>query len=131
MAAIIKLRQQGSKNAKTYRLVVADKKTPRDGKYIEKLGWYNPTLKDDKNLFIHTERVMHWLNHGAQITDKAMALVKRYAPQMIQEFMEKKRKANAPAKTAEKKEPTKKAEPAKKKTTAKTKTTKKAKTAAK
>lgn len=94
MASVIRLRQHGTKNAKTYRLVLTDRNTPRDGKYIEKLGWYIPQLTDDKNLFVQTERVEHWLNQGAEITDNALALVKRYAPDMIKSFLEKKREAS-------------------------------------
>ncbi len=95
MAAVIRLRQHGTKNAKTYRLVLTDRNTPRDGKYKEKLGWYIPQLTDDKNLYVNAERVEHWLSQGAEITDNALALVKRFAPEMVKSFAEKKREAKA------------------------------------
>ena len=56
MALMIRLRQQGRTNRQTYRLVVTDKKNPRDGKYIEMLGWYNPHEENEKNLFIDALR---------------------------------------------------------------------------
>lgn len=78
MAAVIRLRQHGTKNAKRYRIILTDKRSPRDGKYKENLGWYNPSGKNEDNLYVRTERVDFWLEKGAQISEKADALVKRY-----------------------------------------------------
>ena len=81
MALKIRLRQQGRKNSPFYRLVVADGKSPRDGKYLEALGWYNPFEVDfDKGFFIKPDRVQHWINLGAQFTESAQTLVKKAAP---------------------------------------------------
>lgn len=81
MALKIRLRQQGRKNSPFYRLVVADGKSPRDGKYLEAVGWYNPFEEDfDKGFFVKPDRVQHWLDLGAQFTESAQTLVKRAAP---------------------------------------------------
>lgn len=89
MALIIRLRQQGRNNTQSYRLVVADERSPRDGKYIEKLGWYNPFAEAEKGLFVDKERVQHWLGQGALISERAKALVKRFAPEVIQAYFAK------------------------------------------
>lgn len=81
MALKIRLRQQGRKNSPFYRLVVADGKSPRDGKYLEALGWYNPFEAEfDKGFFLKPDRVQHWLDLGAQFTESAHTLVKKAAP---------------------------------------------------
>jgi small subunit ribosomal protein S16 len=86
MALKIRLRRQGRKNRAFYRLVVADAKSPRDGKYVESLGWYNPIEADEtKKSEIKVDRVQHWLSVGAELTDKAESLIRRRAPQLIQE----------------------------------------------
>lgn len=90
MALKIRLRQQGRANRTSYRLVVADVRSPRDGKYVEAVGWYNPIEKeDDKILFIKEERIKHWLNVGAQLTEKAACLVAQRAPDIIRDQTEK------------------------------------------
>jgi len=89
MALMIRLRQQGRSNAQTYRLVVTDKKNPRDGKYIEKLGWYNP-LRNEQSLSVESEKVQFWLDRGAEMSEKAKALIKRAAPEVISSFNKKK-----------------------------------------
>ncbi|MEM8629270.1 MAG: 30S ribosomal protein S16 [Chlamydiota bacterium] len=89
MALMIRLRQQGNRNRHTYRLVLMEKRAPRDGAYKALLGWYNPALKEDTHL--HKEQIAHWLNLGAQISEKAKALVKRAAPEILQAVEEKKR----------------------------------------
>ena len=88
---MIRLRQQGCTNNQTYRLVVIDKRAPRDGKYIEKLGWYNPFAGEEKNLFIQPERVEFWLGQGAQMSEKAKMLIKRFSPNVIVSWNEKKK----------------------------------------
>ncbi len=85
MALKIRLRQQGRKNRTSYRLVVADARSPRDGKYVEMLGWYNPVeATAEKSLHIKAERVQHWLSVGAQMTDNARALVCKCTPHLTQ-----------------------------------------------
>lgn len=92
MALKIRLRQQGRTNRAFYRLVLTDSRSPRDGKYVEALGWYNPIeAEDDKKLSLKSDRIQYWLNIGAQMTDNAASLIRRTAPQLIQEQMEKKR----------------------------------------
>lgn len=84
MALKIRLRQQGKRNRLTYRLVVTNVRSSRDGAYVEMLGWYNPHEKtDDKQLHIETDRVKHWLDQGAELTQKSEALVKRVAPEIV------------------------------------------------
>lgn len=72
MALKIRLARGGSKKRPFYRVVVADVRAPRDGRYIEKLGTYNPLLsKDDENrINLNIERVQHWLGEGAKPTDR-------------------------------------------------------------
>lgn len=74
----IRLRQQGAKGRRTYRMVVVDAKTPRDGKYLENLGWYAP--QDEKNAELNEERLCYWISKGAMVTEKVGSLIKRYAP---------------------------------------------------
>lgn len=84
MALVIRLRQQGSRNRQTFRLVVTEKTNPRDGKYIEMLGWYNPLAGEGKEYKVDQERVLFWLNNGAQLSEKARSLVSRAAPEVAQ-----------------------------------------------
>lgn len=88
MALKIRLRQQGRTNAQTYRLVVADIRSPRDGKYIEMLGWYNPAL-DKENVAVNEERVNYWLSQGAQLTNQAKSVISKVAPALIKEHQVK------------------------------------------
>lgn len=89
MAVKIRLRQQGRSNRQTYRLVLTDVRTKRDGKYLENLGWYDPFLEEN-NAQVNAERTLHWLNQGAEITHQAEKLVARLAPRVIKEWNEKK-----------------------------------------
>lgn len=109
MALKIRLRQQGRKNSLVYRLVLSDSRSPRDGKYIELLGWYNPHEEEaEKNLKVEGDRVLHWLQQGAVLTEKAEKLVERGAPEVIKELrkkeMEKRAKESAKRKASRKKE---------------------------
>ena len=72
MALSIRLSRGGSKKRPYYRIVVADARSPRDGKFIEKIGNYNPLLAkdDDKRIVLDAERAKHWLANGAQPTDR-------------------------------------------------------------
>lgn len=72
MAVSIRLSRGGSKKRPYYRIVVADSRSSRDGKFIERLGSYNPLLaKDDANrVVLDTDRAKHWLSVGAQPTDR-------------------------------------------------------------
>jgi len=79
MAVKIRLRVQGKKNRAFYRIVVTDSRAPRDGKYLEKLGWYDP-FEEEKKTEIDVERLKYWLSVGGQMTDKVKSLVKKYQP---------------------------------------------------
>ncbi len=72
MALSIRLSRGGSKKRPYYRIVVADARSPRDGKFIEKIGNYNPLLgkDDEKRVVLDAERAKHWLSNGAQPTDR-------------------------------------------------------------
>jgi small subunit ribosomal protein S16 len=72
MALSIRLSRGGSKKRPYYRIVVADARSPRDGKFIEKIGNYNPLLAkdDEKRVVLDAERAKHWLSNGAQPTDR-------------------------------------------------------------
>ncbi|HET9510228.1 MAG TPA: 30S ribosomal protein S16 [Sphingomonas sp.] len=72
MAVSIRLSRGGSKKRPYYRIVVADARSSRDGKFIEKIGTYNPLLAkdDEKRVVLDGERAKHWLSVGAQPTDR-------------------------------------------------------------
>ena len=72
MALSIRLSRGGSKKRPYYRIVVADARSPRDGKFIEKIGTYNPLLAkdDEKRIVLDAERARHWVSVGAQPTDR-------------------------------------------------------------
>lgn len=88
MALKIRLRQQGRTNRQTYRVVVADSRNPRDGKYIEMLGWYNP-YQAENNVQIDADRLNYWISQGAEISEKVEQLATRAAPVVVQEFRSK------------------------------------------
>jgi len=72
MALKIRLSRGGAKKRPFYKIVVADARSPRDGRFIEKVGTYNPMLPADSDLrwILDDERVKHWLSVGAQPTDR-------------------------------------------------------------
>ena len=76
MAVKIRLRRIGRKKAPVYRIVVADSKSPRDGRFIEIVGQYAPRAAD-KQLSVNTDRVNHWLEVGAQPTDTVRSLLRK------------------------------------------------------
>jgi small subunit ribosomal protein S16 len=103
MALKIRLRQQGRTNRAFYRLVVTDSRSPRDGKYVEALGWYNPIEDaDEKKLAFKIDRIQHWLNVGAQLSENAENLLRNSAPQLIQGQVEKERAHRAKSATKRK-----------------------------
>lgn len=107
MVLKIRLRQQGRTNHLTYRLVVADSRFPRDGKYIENVGHYNPYAEGNEDVVVHEDRVQYWVDQGAQLTGKAYALIARKAPGVIKSFSDraeaKKQKRSEKRKAAKKK----------------------------
>jgi small subunit ribosomal protein S16 len=95
MAVKIRLRSQGSTNRIMYRLVVTDERSPRDGKYLEAVGWYNPFAKQEQErVFVKPDRIQHWIDCGAQLSDRAESLIKKAAPAVIQ-LLDQKRKSAA------------------------------------
>ncbi|NMP36727.1 MAG: 30S ribosomal protein S16 [Clostridiales bacterium] len=76
MAVKIRLRRMGAKKAPFYRIVVADSRYPRDGRFIEEIGYYNP-LTDPAEIKVDAEKVEKWLANGAQPTDTVRALLKK------------------------------------------------------
>ncbi len=79
MALKIRLQRKGSKNNPKYRLVVAEASSPRDGRCIEDLGHYNPNARGQEVEFnMNEERVAYWQSVGAQPSDTASNLIKRF-----------------------------------------------------
>ena len=76
MAVKIRLRRMGAKKAPFYRIVVADSRYPRDGRFIEEVGTYNP-LKQPSEVTVDAEAVKKWIANGAQPTDTVKALLKK------------------------------------------------------
>ncbi len=72
----IRLKRMGAHKKPFYRIVVADSRTPRDGKFIEEIGTYNP-LKDPAEIVVDVEAAQKWLANGAQPTDTVRTLLKK------------------------------------------------------
>ena len=89
MAVSIRLRREGAKNRPYYKVVVADRRSPRDGKFIEIIGTYDPK-KPGHNSTLKLDRAEYWISKGAQPSDTVRSLIKK----------NKKQAASAPAKAA-------------------------------
>ncbi len=76
MAVKIRLRRMGAKKQPFYRIVVADSRYPRDGRFIEEIGYYNP-LTEPADVKVDAEKVEKWLKNGAQPTDTVKILFKK------------------------------------------------------
>ena len=76
MAVKIRLRRTGAKKAPSYRVVVADSRYPRDGRFIEEIGYYNP-LTETSTIKIDMEKAKNWIANGAQPTDTVKVLLKK------------------------------------------------------
>lgn len=76
MAVKIRLRRMGAKKSPFYRIVVADARYPRDGRFIEEVGYYNP-MTEPVDLKIEGDKVKQWIANGAQPTDTVKALLKK------------------------------------------------------
>ena len=76
MAVKIRLRRMGAKKAPFYRVVVADSRFPRDGRFIEEIGYYNPNT-NPAEVKIDSEKAQKWISNGAQPTDTVKALLKK------------------------------------------------------
>lgn len=76
MAVKIRLARYGAKKKPFYRIVVADIESPRNGKYLEKVGTYDP-LKDPAKISLENERIQYWIEKGAKPTDTVKSLLKK------------------------------------------------------
>ncbi len=76
MSVKIRLRRMGAKKAPFYRVVVADSRSPRDGKFIEEIGYYNP-ITEPAEIKIDAEKAKKWLSTGAQPSDTVRKLLKK------------------------------------------------------
>jgi len=76
MAVRIRLRRMGAHKAPFYRIVVSDSRSPRDGRFIEEIGYYNP-LTEPADVKIDEEKALKWLQNGAQATDTVRSLLSR------------------------------------------------------
>ena len=76
MAVKIRMKRVGAKNAPVFRIVVADGRSPRDGKFIEELGTYQPLKKGD-NVNMDLERAKYWLSKGAQPSETVASFIKK------------------------------------------------------
>ncbi|MBQ7319641.1 MAG: 30S ribosomal protein S16 [Clostridia bacterium] len=72
----IRLKRVGAKKAPKYRVVVADERMPRDGRFIEEIGYYNP-MTEPAELKIDADKAQQWIKNGAQPTDTVRALLKK------------------------------------------------------
>lgn len=73
----IRLRRMGAKKAPYYRIIVADSRSPRDGRFIEELGTYDPMAESAQKIKVNMERAQYWIANGAQPTDTVRGLLKK------------------------------------------------------
>jgi small subunit ribosomal protein S16 len=78
MAVKIRLKRVGAKNAPYFRIVVADSRSPRDGKCLEEIGTYQPLMADN-NFTLKLDRAQYWLSRGAQPSETVASLIKKAA----------------------------------------------------
>ena len=71
------MKRIGTTNTPVYRIVVADNRSPRDGKFIEEIGTYQPLKKDDSNYTLKLDRAEYWLSKGAQPSDTVRSFIKK------------------------------------------------------
>jgi small subunit ribosomal protein S16 len=76
MAVRIRLKRIGAKNTPVFRIVVADSRSPRDGKFLEEIGTYHPLKKGD-NFTVQLERAEHWIKNGAQPSETVASFIKK------------------------------------------------------
>lgn len=88
MAVKLRLRRMGKKNQPIYKMVAADSRSPRDGKFLEAVGFYNP-LTDPHTLELKEDRIHYWLNVGAQPTNTVKSLLRQKGITLKKELMSK------------------------------------------
>lgn len=105
----IRLSRGGAKKRPFYHIVVTDRRNRRDGRYIERVGFFNPVAKGkEEKLRIDVERVDHWLGHGAQTSDRVATLLKSFRDGT---FNDESKKAKSKPKAEVKEEPKEEAKP--------------------
>lgn len=91
MALKIRLWRQGCTNNACYRIVVADRSSPRDGKYVEAIGHYNPHVGQGKQqCVLNAEKLQYWLSLGAEMSETVISLAKKEAPEVLKKRSEQK-----------------------------------------
>ena len=103
MALKIRLSRQGRKKLPYYAIVIADSRYPRDGRFIEKVGSYNPLLNktDEKRVVLNADRIKHWLGQGAQATDRVAVFLGKAGLAAMPEQKNNPEKAKPKAKAVE------------------------------
>lgn len=82
MAVRIRMKRMGRKHRPFFRICAVDSRRPRDGKVLEELGTYDPTIPDtDARAILNADRIQYWLSVGAKPSDKVRVLIKKYGPQ--------------------------------------------------
>lgn len=99
MSVKIRLRRMGNRNNPFYRLVVTDSRSAVRGRFIESIGWYNPTTKD-LSCKIDMERFSYWVDQGAQPSETVRSLAKKYAKLPAEETLAEPQEAAVPEETA-------------------------------
>ncbi len=77
MAVVMRLKRMGAKNKPFYRIVVADSRSARDGKFVEELGYYNPKKTDEKTV-VKADRIKYWLGQGVKPTKTVRSILKKH-----------------------------------------------------
>ena len=90
MAVKLRLKRMGSKQKPFYRIVAADSRSPRDGKFIELVGTYNP-IKGQEVVTVDEEKALKWLNNGAEPTDTVRSILSKQG--IMKKYAESKKKA--------------------------------------
>lgn len=98
MATKIRLRRTGNRNLALYRIVVVDSRSPRDGRFIENLGHYDPRKEGTEKIAVNSEKALEWINKGAEVSETVRSLLKA----QDFKFPIKKRKKSKKAATTEK-----------------------------
>ncbi len=101
MAVKLRLKRMGSKQKPFYRIVAADSRSPRDGRFIETVGTYNP-VKNPEEININEEKAINWLSNGAQPTDTVRSLLSKTG--VMKKFAESKTQKKETKKTTKKEE---------------------------
>ena len=103
MALVLRMARGGRRNLPFYRIVVADKRYPRDGRYLEKVGTYDPRLSanDERRVILNKERIEHWIKMGAKPSDRIARMLAAAGMGEKPEWRESPKKAAPKAKTVE------------------------------